>query len=492
MVQKDVHRLSVPLLLGGAGKRQDTRWFIVSLRDIVKGGNRQTFFPCCGNGNGTSRNNRGSNGNYWSSSLNSQTNGRNLNFNSGGVNPQNNNNRFNGFVGRAVQHSILGILSFTDDTHTSAVIIGLVCCLLFGTETQGGTVLRKEMGVKSETEHGGTVRRPLLSEVQTSPFEMLHSGLSEEEGDLRSDVQGQNSTPSVFQLYAQPVREDVHTGLLLVHQGAWHTLWYRTYNGYVSERVTQLAEEVLCDAPRHQRLLYAHRQVKAAGDCCCQSEEDVHTSYQQRYIGYMGRYSRHGIRRMADGNYRSTESERELHHLWRPVRLGWAGPSKEYVATGRRHWTSHWQSYEPTLLKCVSKSVRPIHETRIEVSLLWALCGRCSGCECKQRMAIESGAKDKAIPESGARTGFAYRETCRERGASWCRVPWGVHKAVPHVHVTPLPHPYGGEDSGYGLLEAMEGDTQCELLSRYHGAYVFIQDKTEDVPQARVSENRTI
>ena len=63
------------------------------------------FFPCSGNGNGTSWNNRGSNGNYWSSSLNSATNGRNLNFNSGGVNPQNNNNRFNGFTGRAVQHS---------------------------------------------------------------------------------------------------------------------------------------------------------------------------------------------------------------------------------------------------------------------------------------------------------------------------------------------------------------------------------------------------
>lgn len=103
MVQKDVHRLPVPLVLGCAGKRQDTRWFIVSLRDAVKGDNRQTFFPCCGNGNGTSRNNRGSNGNYWSSSLNSQTNGRSLNFSSGGVNPQGNDHRFLGFVGRAVQ-----------------------------------------------------------------------------------------------------------------------------------------------------------------------------------------------------------------------------------------------------------------------------------------------------------------------------------------------------------------------------------------------------
>ena len=46
---------------------------------------KSLFFPCSGNGNGSSWNNRGSNGNYWSSSLNSATNGRNLNFNSGGV-----------------------------------------------------------------------------------------------------------------------------------------------------------------------------------------------------------------------------------------------------------------------------------------------------------------------------------------------------------------------------------------------------------------------
>ena len=63
------------------------------------------FFPASGNRNGTGLNNRGSNGNYWSASLNSSANGYNLNFNSGGVNPANNNNRFNGFSVRAVQHS---------------------------------------------------------------------------------------------------------------------------------------------------------------------------------------------------------------------------------------------------------------------------------------------------------------------------------------------------------------------------------------------------
>lgn len=63
------------------------------------------IFPAAGNRNGTSLNNRGTNGNYWSASLNSQTNGYNLNFNSTSVNPANTNNRFNGFSVRAVQHS---------------------------------------------------------------------------------------------------------------------------------------------------------------------------------------------------------------------------------------------------------------------------------------------------------------------------------------------------------------------------------------------------
>ena len=61
------------------------------------------FFSCSGNGNGRSWNNRGANGNYWSSTFNSARNARNLNFNSGGVNPQNNNNRYNGFALRPVQ-----------------------------------------------------------------------------------------------------------------------------------------------------------------------------------------------------------------------------------------------------------------------------------------------------------------------------------------------------------------------------------------------------
>ena len=61
------------------------------------------FFARGGNVNSGSLNNQGSNGNYWSSRANSDTNNAyNLNFNSSNVNPSNNNNRNNGFSVRCV------------------------------------------------------------------------------------------------------------------------------------------------------------------------------------------------------------------------------------------------------------------------------------------------------------------------------------------------------------------------------------------------------
>lgn len=66
------------------------------------------FFPAAGKGNNGNLNNAGTNGNYWSSTLNSDNtdNAYNLNFNSGNVNPQNNNNRYNGFSVRPLSASI--------------------------------------------------------------------------------------------------------------------------------------------------------------------------------------------------------------------------------------------------------------------------------------------------------------------------------------------------------------------------------------------------
>ena len=61
------------------------------------------FFPASGGRYGTGLSNRGSYGNYWSSSLYSQAGGYNLYFNSGGVDPANYYYRFYGFSVRAVQ-----------------------------------------------------------------------------------------------------------------------------------------------------------------------------------------------------------------------------------------------------------------------------------------------------------------------------------------------------------------------------------------------------
>lgn len=60
------------------------------------------FFACSGRGTGSSWNNRGSYGYYWSNSFDSVRDARYLLFYSGGVNPQGNLNRFYGFIIRPV------------------------------------------------------------------------------------------------------------------------------------------------------------------------------------------------------------------------------------------------------------------------------------------------------------------------------------------------------------------------------------------------------
>lgn len=110
-VHNDIHRLHVFFLREKGKIARSLMAHNMFFWVFVKGCNRP--FACSGNGNGTTWNNRGSNGYYWSSSFNSSRNARNLNFNSGGVNPQNNSNRYNGFAVRAVQYTLLvAILTF--------------------------------------------------------------------------------------------------------------------------------------------------------------------------------------------------------------------------------------------------------------------------------------------------------------------------------------------------------------------------------------------
>jgi len=76
---------------------------IVGIRLKSKINGNIIFFPCSGYGNGSSWDNRGSYGYYWSRSLHSAANGRSLYFYSGGVHPQGYRNRFRGYAVRPVQ-----------------------------------------------------------------------------------------------------------------------------------------------------------------------------------------------------------------------------------------------------------------------------------------------------------------------------------------------------------------------------------------------------
>ncbi|MBQ4299655.1 MAG: RNA-directed DNA polymerase [Bacteroidales bacterium] len=87
---------------------------------------REAFFPAAGNRNDTNLNNAGSNGNYWSSSLNTDNpnNAWNVNFNSDNVN-RNNNNRYNGQSVRPVTVFTMTHSAPIFDTSPSGLLLDL-------------------------------------------------------------------------------------------------------------------------------------------------------------------------------------------------------------------------------------------------------------------------------------------------------------------------------------------------------------------------------
>ena len=107
------HNMGAPCRMPTVGEFQeldaqcDSEWTdedgVAGRRFTSRINGNSIFFPASGNRNGTGLNYRGTYGYYWSSSLNSQTDGYYLNFYSGGVNPAYNNYRFIGFSVRAVQ-----------------------------------------------------------------------------------------------------------------------------------------------------------------------------------------------------------------------------------------------------------------------------------------------------------------------------------------------------------------------------------------------------
>lgn len=107
------HNMGAPWRMPTVGEFQelnaqcDSEWTdedgIAGRRFTSRINGNSIFFPASGDRDGTSLNNRGSYGGYWSASLHSSAHGYYLNFTSGGVNPANASNRFYGFSVRAVQ-----------------------------------------------------------------------------------------------------------------------------------------------------------------------------------------------------------------------------------------------------------------------------------------------------------------------------------------------------------------------------------------------------
>ena len=107
------HNMGAPCRLPTVGEFQelnsncDSEWTdedgVAGRRFTSRINGNSIFFPASGYYNGTSLNNRGSGGNYWSSSYVSATSAYNLNFDSSHVYPAGYNYRRRGFTARAVQ-----------------------------------------------------------------------------------------------------------------------------------------------------------------------------------------------------------------------------------------------------------------------------------------------------------------------------------------------------------------------------------------------------
>ena len=497
MVRNDIQRSHVLLLKKVAGKIKDTEWFcsMQSLLVVVQGCDRKLFFACSGNGNGTSWNNRGSNGNYWSSSFNSARNARNLNFNSGGVNPQNNNNRYNGFAVRAVQHTILTILllffvnygAFSAATTTRSVSGFLRC-----EASQEQQMLCQVMGIQLKGEHGRTLRRFIFPSLQASSIEMLYSRLPQEARDIRCNVQGPNCASPLFQLHTWSVRENIHTRHIQLHQGTWNALWNKPNYGFLPKGESKLATEVLCNAPRYKRLFHAHRKTEVTGYCYSLIAKDVYPSYQQRLQEDLGRCFGYGFRDMANGNNRNAQSERELHNCWRQVQLDRVRPCQEYAESGGWSWSSHRKPYKPVVLKCLSERFRPVCEARNEVQILWQICRRCCNCECRQRVSIEYCSQIERILEIRTWLGTSHGETGGQRGSSWGRILGCFYKALQNVHFESLVRADEEENIGVRLFETDEGAAFREQLLGYFHTYCFMEYKQETPYEERNIAYRSV
>ena len=379
-----------------------------------------------------------------------------------------------------------------NDTDTAKTVDRLVRSLLRRTSSQGYALLCTTLGRKSHGEHGAAMQRSVVSSLQAVAVKVLHRGLSEEKGNLCSDVSGQDSTPSVFQLHKQDLREDVHCRFIFVYQGSWYSLWHQACYGLLPKGESQLAASVLCNAPGYQGLLYAHRQKQAVGDCHRIIAEDGYSPCQQGFTEDVGRRDRHGLRMLADRGHRSARSEGALHYCRGGIGLDWSRSCKKHEESCGRSWTADRQPYVATVLQCLYESVRPVCETGAEMQELRQICGRRYYRFTRQEMVAESCSRDTAFLERESWSGLASWKVDDKRGASWNRVPRLLYQAIQDVHISKDIGTYRKEDISSRLYESTEGSKICKQLSRYLPTYRILSYSSSPVYEADVPHNRSL
>ena len=378
------------------------------------------------------------------------------------------------------------------EVNKAAVVARPVRSLLRCTSAQGTTLIRLSLGCPSQSEHGEPLRGSLHGNVQTPAIEMLHHRLSEETGDLRSDVPRQDSTPSVLQLHALAVRAYLPSGQLQLHQGQGNALRHQTSDGLLQEGVAELAEALLRDAPGYSRLLHAHRETEAAGDSHHADQENGRTQDQQALERDMVRRAGHRLHLLADGGDGAPGSEKELHRGRREGELDRAGSRQEYAEPCRRTGTADRKPHLAALLECVSESLRPVREAHAEMQVLRTIRGRRDHRKSRQGTSAFAGASDTAVPQRKAWAGSAHGKASGERGTQGHRVPRSIYQAIPHLR---FPQNTGarGEEAAYTeLQETRAGVEKREQLPWHIPAHLQLQHQAQAVHEGRISAYRSV
>ena len=376
------------------------------------------------------------------------------------------------------------------DTYTRATVTRLVCGLLRCTSPQGYACLCSPLGCRSQRQHGAALRRFAVWLLQALAVEMLHRGLSQEEGDICRDVQGQDRASSLLQLYAWSLREDFHSGLVQLHKGEGNALRYQQGSGLLQKGESELAASLLRDALGYQRLLHAHCEKEAAGDCHNVYQEDGQPQDQQGFTENVARRARRGFHLLANGGNHPFGSARELHHGWQPVGLGRSRSCEEYAPSCGRSRSAYRKPHITAILECLSELARSVHQACAEMQVLWQICRRWHHSEQQEGMAVITRASDTDVPKGRAWFGSAHGKAAGQRGTQGYRVLRCIHQAISYLRLSQDAGAHREETTGVRFQQAEEDHQKRQLLPRYLPAYCLVQYTSQPVPKARISENR--